>query len=168
MEGEKSTRSFFEITDFCLIATWGRSKLTQFYQSCVTQQESFSRHRVRLLSVSVAAGTAGWFHQIELPDNTWGPGDIHAKKQLDEKQSSSYPLILLTYFKSFPHSGIFPVKHAYWMWETDTQTYRHGLYDQAFRDTEDSAKRPNASSGRRLDGGLIGLWSSNKLTSLQI
>lgn len=135
MEGEESTRSFFEIIDLCLIATWGRSKPKQSYQSCVTWKESFSRHRVRLHSVSVTAGTAGWFHQTVLPDDTRGPGDTYVKKQLkaDEKQNTSYPLILLTYFKNFPHYGIFPVKHAYWMWETDTQTYNSGLYDQSFQ-----------------------------------
>lgn len=36
---------------------------------------------------------AGWFHQIVLPDDTWGPADMHVKKQLkaDEKQNSSLP-----------------------------------------------------------------------------
>lgn len=135
MEGEKSTRSCFEIIDLCLIATWGRSKLKQSYQSSVTWKESFIRRRVRLDTVSATGGTAGWFHQIVLPDDTRGPGDIHGKKQLkaNEKQNSSYPLILLTCFKNFPHYGTFPVKHAYWMWETHTQMYRQGFYVQSFQ-----------------------------------
>lgn len=159
MEGEKSTRSCFEIIDLCLIATWGRSKLKQSYQSSVTWKESFIRCRVRLDTVSATGGTAGWFHQIVLPDNTRGPGDIHGKKQLkaDERQNSSYPLILLTCFKNFPHYGISLLNMHTGCGKHTHRCTAKGFMSKAFRDTEDSVKRPDASSGRRLDAGFVGL-----------
>jgi len=42
-----------------------------------------------------------------------------------------------------------------------------GYMSKAFKDAVDSVKKPNASSGGRLDTGSVGLLNDSRLTSLR-
>lgn len=103
--GEKSTGKCFEMTDFGLIATWGRSKpnpaLLELCHTGGILQQTHCNTQQRVHSWWDSGMTAS-YHTARWHVKTWWHS--WKKKQLttDEKQHSFYTTILLTYSKLSP------------------------------------------------------------------